>query len=81
MLHKIENNEPDSVSTILGRVKLSDRESPITVFEYHKKLYSVFTRTIRTQLQLQEGYYHHIGDFHKELDIGVVEKKLERALV
>ena len=80
-LIKIIQEQPDSPSIILGRVSEATRDSAITVFEYHKKLYSVFTNTHRTQLQLKENIYKHVGTFHREMDAGVVKLKLERAMV
>jgi hypothetical protein len=79
-LLKIIQEKPDSPSMILGRVSEATRDSAITVFEYHKKLYSVFSATHRTQLQLKENIYKHVGTFHREMDKDTVKLKLERAM-
>lgn len=53
----------NTIENILERIKVADKESPISVFKNHKGLFAVHGRTVQTSYWINKGMPEHIGTF------------------
>jgi hypothetical protein len=72
-----------NVQDILNRIEVSSKHSPITVFANNFRVWSVFGRTVKTNMMIKDSeknnFITHVGTFDSSYNPTTVRRLLNEA--